>query len=98
MSNNSSVRKLGEIIENNEFLIPLYQRTYKWNSAQAQKLAEDIYKCHKDNPNGNKSLGLITLYKDKGTNDNRYYIIDGQQRFITLSIILYLLDNNDESI
>ena len=79
---------LKEVISNKKFIIPLYQRNYKWNKNTAVKLAKDLTYEYKNNKN-KKTIGLITLYNKNEGSD--YYIIDGQQRFITLSIIFSLL-------
>lgn len=70
----------------------MYQRNYKWNTSVAKKLVEDIISCYeqcKTNSNINKSVGLLTLYKNEQKDE--YYVIDGQQRFTTLSILLSVL-------
>lgn len=89
MSNNlksSKALSIGEIVDGRTFRIPLYQRNYKWGKETAEKLATDLWKSYqKDDA---KSIGLLTLHQ---SGDNEYYIIDGQQRFITLSIIFSLL-------
>ena len=88
--NNSSVQSLEEIIKNKSFCIPLYQRNYKWNADIAQKLAEDLLNAYKNR--SVKSIGLITLYKNK---EGGYDVIDGQQRLITLAILFSLLSENE---
>lgn len=88
--NNSSVQSLEEIIKNKSFCIPLYQRNYKWNADIAQKPAEDLLNAYKNR--SVKSIGLITLYKNK---EGGYDVIDGQQRLITLAILFSLLSENE---
>ena len=88
--NNSSVQSLDEIIKNKSFCIPLYQRNYKWNADIAQKLAEDLLNAYKNR--SVKSIGLITLYKNK---EGGYDVIDGQQRLITLAILFSLLSETE---
>jgi len=83
---------LGKIINDKTFYIPLYQRNYKWNKKTAVKLAEDLIRCYLKGKQ-EKSIGLLTLFEHENKN-GVYDIIDGQQRFITLAIILSLLDDN----
>lgn len=90
MGNNVGVMSLGNIISNKGFSIPMYQRTYKWEEVDCQKLMEDLIKAF--NNNSKKSIGLITLFERE---DGLFDIIDGQQRFITLSIISSLLRSNE---
>ena len=94
MDNNTGLMSLGEIIKSKQFNIPMYQRNYKWSMRDCEKLIEDLIISYKNN--NKKSIGLITLFKNN-EDENTYDIIDGQQRFITLSIIGVIL-NSDELI
>lgn len=84
--NKSQLLTLKEIIANKKFIIPLYQRTYKWKRRKAKKLIEDLVDSFKSNKT--KSIGMITLRR---SDYNSYDVIDGQQRLITLAITLGLL-------
>lgn len=100
IQNSAKAMSLKDIVEGKEFFVPLYQRNYKWNKEIAGKLAEDLYDCWKENKStenkSTKSLGLITLYKRE---DNKGYdLIDGQQRFITLAILLNVINPEKGSI
>ena len=89
IQNSAKAMSLKDIAEGKEFFVPFYQRNYKWNKEIAGKLAEDLYNCWKKKKS-TKSLGLITLYKRE---DNKGYdLIDGQQRFITLAILLNVIN------
>ncbi len=96
MGSENGAKSLGEILDGKEFIIPLYQRNYKWNTDVATKLVQDIVECFKQSGKTGKSIGLLTLYKDISADKNEsyyesYYVIDGQQRFTTLAILLGLL-------
>ena len=70
-----------------ELSIPNYQREYKWDTAQCQLLLTDMieaYEKRKTIKNFSYRLGTIILYR----NENKFDIIDGQQRIITLILIL----------
>lgn len=76
--------------------IPFYQREYVWTSKESQKLLEDVLNAYKsDSPR--YFLGGIVLNAESITSeiDKLKYIdiVDGQQRSITLSIILATLYN-----
>lgn len=91
MNTETGSKRLIDIIQNNEFQIPMYQRNYKWNIKTTTKLANDIVFCYeqsKPNTDVKKSLGLLTLYKK---DEGKYDVIDGQQRFTTLAIFLSIL-------
>lgn len=62
--------------------IPDYQRAYEWTSYHVKNLLRDTYEASKK---GKPYLiGTIILHSDDGKRN----IIDGQQRLITLSILL----------
>lgn len=91
MSNETGAQTLGDLIGSKEFRIPMYQRNYKWNTDVAKKMVEDIVACFKEECGRKKSLGLITLYK-RDKESSIYDVIDGQQRFTTLAILLRILE------
>lgn len=65
--------------------IPAYQRPYSWTVQSALKLFDDIQGAFQS---GSKSyiLGSIILHKSENLD-----VVDGQQRLITLRVLLYLL-------
>ena len=72
------------------FIIPLYQRNYDWNEENCKQLFSDLMTLHNS---GRKShfFGSIVSTVQTGTEDR--YIIDGQQRITTVSLILIALVN-----
>lgn len=76
---------LGQIFSN-PLAIPEYQRNYCWEDKQIH----DLWLSLKDISSTNKyHLGTIILQKKKSENGEwEYDIIDGQQRLVTLTIIL----------
>ena len=74
---------------NRNLKIPNYQRAYEWNKSNVYILLEDIIEKYNDNTDMN--LGTIILYKSENT--SYYDIVDGQQRIITLSLLLKTLDS-----
>ena len=68
-----------------KFIIPMYQREYKWTEDKVRTFIRDIN-------DQSKFLGNLILYK----NGDTYEITDGQQRVTTLMLILaasYILSN-----
>lgn len=65
--------------------IPLIQRNYKWDVTTASRLATDLWSAYK-RKRLNYTLGMITLYKVEDT--YQIQLIDGQQRMITLLMLL----------
>ncbi|HML65275.1 MAG TPA: DUF262 domain-containing protein [Dysgonomonas sp.] len=68
-----------------DFFIPSYQRGYRWDKEQVEKLLDDIL----ENGSNNYCLQPIVV-KNK---NNVYELIDGQQRLTTLFIILNFMKN-----
>lgn len=69
--------------------IPEYQRPYKWTEKNVNNLIDDII-SNKDK--SEYRLGTLVLHQ-KQENDG-YEIVDGQQRIITLMLILRALSEN----
>lgn len=84
--------KIGELFNKN-LLIPDYQRPYRWKVENAQILFDDLYASFKKNKEGEYRIGSIVLFHNR---EGKYYIIDGQQRVTTLSILLYCLGYNED--
>ena len=82
----------GKGIENINLVIPNYQRPYKWTAKNVIQLLDDII----DAKNANKEIyrvGTLILHDDK---DNKYNIVDGQQRTISFSLLLKALETPKE--
>lgn len=82
------------------YLIPDYQREYVWEEKQVTQLLNDIFDQFSNNAEAEYFLGTIVICKDKLS--NKFEVIDGQQRLITLSLILNafrrLLEEHSEEI
>lgn len=79
-------------LENKDFLIPSYQRGYRWDNKEVKELLEDINEFMLDKKNnGFYCLQPIVVKEDK----SKYRIIDGQQRLTTIFLIIkYLKDKS----
>lgn len=73
---------LDELLKKTNLHIPEYQRPYKWQDFHVLKLIDDI-QTQSDKPS--YRLGTIVLHKT----DNRLDIVDGQQRIITILLIIH---------
>lgn len=74
------------------FLVPDYQRPYSWGREQCSTLWEDLKNFAVDNQSFNDEkdeyfLGTIVTYKSSD-NNKQHEIIDGQQRLVTLLLLL----------
>ena len=72
------------------FIIPLYQRNYDWNEDNCKQLFSDLISLQQSGRK-NHFFGSIVSTIQSGTEDR--YIIDGQQRITTVSLILIALVN-----
>jgi uncharacterized protein with ParB-like and HNH nuclease domain len=99
MTETKLLYSIKEIFDTKEFLshreveffnIPHYQRGYKWEPSNVEKLLNDIYTSRlKDDLF--YCVQNITITKK----DNFYNVIDGQQRLTTLTIILSFLGEKE---
>ena len=85
-----SIGEIQVIIENKYSYIPLLQRNYKWSRECAVELAEDLWDAFRTNKSSYQ-LNMITIYSDE--KNNSLQILDGQQRMITLKLLLAILDS-----
>jgi hypothetical protein len=74
-------------------IIPDYQRNYCWENKQIKQLWKSIHEISAED-NQPYHLGIIILQKNIKDNVEEYSIIDGQQRLVTLTIILSILKYN----
>lgn len=72
--------------------IPEYQRPYKWTEKNVNNLIDDII-SNKDK--SEYRLGTLVLHENEETNLD---IVDGQQRIITLMLILYAISEKYERV
>jgi hypothetical protein len=88
MSNKLTTRKISEL-KDFHFLIPTYQRGYRWDDNQVRDLLKDVYEFQQNN-NKEKDYCLqpiVVAQNEKG----KYKVIDGQQRLTTIYLILKFL-------
>ena len=72
------------------YVIPAYQRPYSWGFDQFYELYKDLMGAFKDNES--YFLGNIIMARSKSyDNDGKNYVVDGQQRIITLWTLLKML-------
>ena len=78
-------KKVGEILKEGNLRIPSYQRPYKWNRKHIRNLFYDLRDAM-----GKKEyqVGSVILHENGGYLD----IVDGQQRLISISLFLHLLE------
>ena len=102
----AKTRSLRELLDNKKYSIEYYQREYKWGEDQIKQLLTDLedkfYEKYQDGHEGINVmnyppyfLGSIILVEK----DNETFIIDGQQRITSLTLLLIylyrMLDDSD---
>ena len=91
-------RTISEILKGKRYGIDFYQREYRWQKKQVKELIDDLtdqfLQSHRPgNPRsavagyGNYFLGSIILSE----RDGKQFIVDGQQRLTTITLLLLLL-------
>jgi uncharacterized protein with ParB-like and HNH nuclease domain len=96
-------QNIDELFSNTTYYIDFYQRQYKWSNEPVDRLLDDVfykfseeYKKHKDS--SLKPDEVISKYSWYYLNtyvtnlvDGKLYVVDGQQRLTTLTLILIKL-------
>lgn len=93
-------KTIRELLSGQRYEIDYYQREYRWQRKQLQELIEDLTEqflepYDAEHPRkevqkyGHYFLGSVVLSKHDGST----YIVDGQQRMTTLSLLLIQLHN-----
>lgn len=77
----------------NKYIIPRYQRNYAWGNKEICQLIQDVADNVKQNPT--YYIGTLVVHENQST--GCLEIIDGQQRFTTLTIIMCFLKKDDGS-
>jgi hypothetical protein len=93
-------KTIRELLKGVKYSIDYYQREYKWRDKQIRELIEDLagkflddyqpgQPRHQVAEYGHYFLGSIIISRK----DNAFYIVDGQQRLMSLTLLLIFLRN-----
>ncbi len=96
----ASAKSVKQLLRSSKYRIDYYQREYKWQTKQVQELLEDLAESFHDDYKpeherrevrnyGQYFLGSVIL-SDK---DTHTYVVDGQQRLTTLTLLLTYLNH-----
>ena len=88
----ANTQNIYDLITSDNLTIPDYQRPYKWTKRNIEELLMDISRAieesHKYADSFKYRIGTILLHK---YSDGKLYIVDGQQRIISITLVcLYL--------
>lgn len=81
-----SVQQL--LSDSHRYLVPMYQRNYAWGEGEINQLIQDVLDYQQKNQNKEQKttyyIGTLVVFE---RNDGSFEVIDGQQRFTTLSLL-----------
>ncbi len=85
-----------KILPNNQFITPYYQRQYTWEAKHCKQLFDDIVAIGKNKDRKSHFTGSIIIIekpRQPGDDISKYYIIDGQQRIVSVILLLKAIHN-----
>lgn len=91
-----SIQTLEQILcSPSQYVIPVFQRNYRWDRAQWQKLWASITDLQSPDKTGNHFMGFLVFVPGLAQpgQHTRFHMVDGQQRLSTSSIMLVALRN-----
>ena len=92
MSENIAFVSIGEYL-NYDLGIPEYQRPYRWHEESITRLFFDCKANFEKDAKADVFLGAVILHHEEGS--SIYHIVDGQQRTISLLLLLKALDDHN---
>lgn len=97
MSFSANQKNLIDVLTGNfQYFIQKNQRKYVWDEREWQELFEDIFEIEQTDEYKH-FIGSIVI-SNEGVSSNKFNIIDGQQRLITISILFCAIANKFNSI
>ena len=83
-----ATRQIKELFNGRYFDIPKYQRGYAWAKKNVRELFDDVYEAIETD--SNHYIGTVVLSKHPKISE-LYYVVDGQQRITTITMIFNAL-------
>jgi uncharacterized protein with ParB-like and HNH nuclease domain len=90
----ASEAKLQRVIEGtNQYVVPLFQRKYSWDKKEWSTLWDDLLELYEEENARNHFIGSIVTMPTQSVPEGvaKYLLIDGQQRFTTIFVLLAVL-------
>jgi hypothetical protein len=92
----NKAKNIKDILSNDNYIIPRYQRNYAWGKTEISQLIKDIHEFFtKEDHDKSYYLGSLVCFKRE---NGSFELIDGQQRHTTLTLINLVLKNWKEKI
>lgn len=87
MDNYITLKSINDLLKE-KFIIPSYQRGYRWTESQVTDLLNDILDFFNTNKSREEFYCLQPLMVTKKEDETEWEVIDGQQRITTVYLIL----------
>jgi uncharacterized protein with ParB-like and HNH nuclease domain len=90
----ASETKLQRVIEGtNQYVVPLFQRKYSWDTKEWNTLWEDLVELYEEQQPRTHFIGSIVTMPTQSVPEGvaKFLLIDGQQRFTTIFVLLSVL-------
>ena len=90
----TEMKLLDLLKKSDQFVIPIYQRTYSWKEKHCEQLWNDILRTGKDDNTPSHFIGSIVYIESdqyQVSNQHPLLVIDGQQRLTTASLLIEAL-------
>ena len=84
MKLSSRTANIRELLTSYFFVVPRFQRPYSWGIDELSDFWEDITKT----PSTDYFIGSIVAYHDRTFADSTVGLVDGQQRLVTITLLL----------
>lgn len=91
-----AIETLGKILYSpSQYIIPVFQRQYRWEKPEWEKLWESLEEIQQPTKTGNHFMGFLVFMPGlpQPGRHTMFHLIDGQQRITTLSILLAAIRN-----
>ena len=93
----AAINTLGHVLYSpSQYVIPVFQRNYRWERPQWEKLWASLVEIQQPDKTGNHFMGFLVFVQggvaQPGQN-TRFHLIDGQQRLTTNSLLLSAIRN-----
>lgn len=97
---NAQAKSITDLLSNKKYSIDYYQREYKWGKEQITELMQDLEAKFLQDYEGGHEYYQVKQYKHYfmgsiiiSEHDTHKFIIDGQQRLTSLTLLLMFLNN-----
>jgi len=91
-NNQLDFKTINQLLEY-DFIVPDYQRGYRWTSIQVKQLLTDIWEFAKKINKSPDEFYCLQPIVVKKREENKYEVIDGQQRLTTIYLILKFIES-----